>query len=68
VRAGQDAQHLLENPAAGGWFSNLEAIDEVLQDFLETSRGRTETSAVVERFHARNVLEPLLAAALSVEV
>jgi glycosyltransferase involved in cell wall biosynthesis len=66
VRAGQDAQHLLENPAAGGWFSNLETMDEVLQDFLDPPRDRTETSAVVERFHARNVLEPLLAAAQSV--
>ncbi len=68
VKAGQDAQHLLENPAAGGWYPNMEAIDEVLQNLLAHPRDRTETSAVVKRFHARNVLEPLLDAAKSVDM
>ncbi len=68
VRAGQDAQHLLENPAAGVWYPNLEEIDEALQNLLAHPRNRTETSAVVKRFHARNVLEPLLAGAKIVDM
>ena len=61
VRSGQDAQHLLENPAAGGWFSSPETIDEALPDLLDHPRNRAETTAVVQRFHAEKVLAPLLA-------
>ena len=67
VRAGQDAQHLLEYPAAGRWFPELQAIGEVLEDLLAHPPERGETSALVERFHARNVLGPLLAVSKPVD-
>lgn len=61
VRAGQDAKHLLEDPAAGGWFSDYGSIDKALQDLLAHPRNRTDTSKVVNAFEARKVLIPLLA-------
>ncbi len=60
VREGQDATHLLSNPAAGEWFKDESQLAVALEHLLSQSADRPATSAVVARYHAEKVLTRLL--------
>lgn len=60
VREGQDASHLLANPASGRWFASLERLDAALPELLDHPVDRSAVSRVVEPFLAPQVLQSLL--------
>lgn len=63
VRQGQDARHLLVNPAAGAWYADLDSIDVVLPEVLNRPPDRAAVSAFTERFHTDKLLSRLLSEA-----
>lgn len=60
VREGQDATHLLADPAGGAWFRDLDTIDKVLPEVLGRNISRRMISKCVSPYEAESILSKLL--------